>query len=222
MSWLSRFQESDFPTSNVPGLSNSEVYSQQVKKLLQRSVSMVSALDVDAPLYFFVVHGGSSVGTGIMGGMWIFDPLTSLWSIPSGFSDIDDRGTGRWMHSMITTGGTVILNGGGGDNGAAPASLTTIQLIPNVLPLYSFPFSAWPIQYTTNLVGNPRNCIIGIVWRFLLLLQIRLYFKCICILGESRASSRKYSSKSHKFFNQSISIHGPNQLGFQDHLVVIH
>jgi hypothetical protein len=101
-----------------------------------------------------------------MGGMWIFDPLTSLWSIPSGFSDIDDRGTGRWMHSMITTGGTVILNGGGGDNGAAPASLTTITLIPNVFPLYSFPFSAWPIQYTTNLVGDPRSCIIGIEWRF--------------------------------------------------------
>ncbi len=53
-------------------------------------------------------------------------------------------------------------------------------------------------------------------------LQICWYFKCLCILGESCASSRKYSSKSHKFFNQSICINGPNQLGFQDHLVVIH
>lgn len=161
---LNGWPETDFPTSTVPGQTNSQAFNAQVQLMIARVSKATLALVEGQTITCLLVYGGNSIDNGgiATGDMWIFDPVSELWQVPANFdarSD-PDGSSGRTMHSMRANGQVLIVHGGKDEDHLKSASPVYQILVANGLPTWSYPYNAWPTA-TGRLIATASDAING-------------------------------------------------------------
>jgi hypothetical protein len=150
-----------FPDNGNPFLDNVVTWKSKVNLLLSDAKSKaLLSYTPGRKIFFLVVYGGECQQIGVLGDMWFFDPITSLWHVPgeaaqvkpdqsinvqAGFSAFFDTG-GRRSFTLIVNGDIALLQGGMDDVNMKPASPAYMKLVLNGFSDFSFPFSLYPAK----------------------------------------------------------------------------